>query len=126
MNVGSHNPHTQEVANVKELYLGAAHTVKQLTSSRVVIISMALIANPVAGMDDYMFKPVSPQFRAALLGKWLPTAISGLTRTAPARPGETMAVSAPESAVPVFVRAGMMARLMVTRIWHAFDSNSSR
>jgi PAS domain S-box-containing protein len=73
-----------------------------------------------AGMNDYVTKPVSPQELANALARWLPRRPAATSAPNPAAPTAAAgsawkpAVPGPaaESEVPVFDRAGMLARLM--------------
>ena len=65
-----------------------------------------------AGMNDYVSKPISPQALAEVLDKWLPKEPAATTKQAAGKPEEAGPVSAKEPEVPVFDKAGMMARLM--------------
>jgi len=65
-----------------------------------------------AGMNDYVSKPVSPQALADALDKWLPRETAAATKQATGKPEEATPVSVKESKVPVFDKAGMVARLM--------------
>jgi CheY-like chemotaxis protein/HPt (histidine-containing phosphotransfer) domain-containing protein len=62
-----------------------------------------------AGMNDYITKPVSPQALAEVLDKWLPK--EEKIATFKIEPGEQSPPSF-KSQIPVFDKAGMMARLM--------------
>ncbi|MCX5814474.1 MAG: PAS domain S-box protein [Proteobacteria bacterium] len=72
-----------------------------------------------AGMNDYVSKPVSPQILAEALEKWLPKEETG-NRQASILPkaGQPETVEQPlqdsshKSQIPIFDKAGMMARLM--------------
>jgi CheY-like chemotaxis protein/HPt (histidine-containing phosphotransfer) domain-containing protein len=66
-----------------------------------------------AGMNDYISKPVSPQSLAEVLETWLPKETAAAT-TEHSRGKSEHATSASnkEPKIPVFDRAGMLARLM--------------
>jgi two-component system sensor histidine kinase/response regulator len=81
-----------------------------------------------AGMNDYVSKPVEPQALADVLDKWLPQDTAAKKDQPPAKvqtdvPGESerpafgkvksrVPATAGEPEVPVFDKAGMMARMM--------------
>ena len=65
-----------------------------------------------AGMSDYVPKPVSVQALVEALERWLPLETAAATKQATGKPKEATPVSVKESKVPVFDKAGMMARLM--------------
>lgn len=61
------------------------------------------------GMDDFMAKPVAPQAMAEILARWLPCQSSSKSQTlAPSSVGQIN----DETALPVWDRQGMLARLM--------------
>gem|GEM_PF-1816205 len=62
-----------------------------------------------SGMNDYVSKPVSPQALATVLDKWLPNEASERT-SEPS--GATAAREGEETALVVFDKAGLMARVM--------------
>ena len=69
-----------------------------------------------AGMNDYVTKPISPQTLAKAIDRWLPRDANDAVAREPA-PAHARAAAAagggpPDGAVPVFDRAGLMARVM--------------
>ena len=65
-----------------------------------------------AGMNDYLTKPVSPQALADALERWLPRDDAAALAQPATGPGEASPAAVRTSEVPVFDRAGMLARLM--------------
>ena len=63
-------------------------------------------------LDDYVSKPISSQALAEALDKCLPRETAAATKQATGKPEEATPVSVKESKVPVFDKAGMMARMM--------------
>jgi PAS domain S-box-containing protein len=62
-----------------------------------------------AGMNDYVSKPMSPQALLEALNAWLP---SDTPETRPDGPANEVLVSESMPEVPIFERAGLVARLM--------------
>ena len=96
-----------------------AHSVSDIKerASRIPIIAMTAHAIQgdrehciEAGMNDYITKPVSPRALMEALEKWLPKEESDNLKPA-AEETPTM-ISSRQLQIPVFDRAGMMARLM--------------
>ena len=65
-----------------------------------------------AGMNDYVTKPVDPRALAEALEKWLPGETAPATDKMSVAPTSNPAVSPQEPVMPVFDRAGMMARMV--------------
>ena len=65
-----------------------------------------------AGMNDYVTKPVSPQTLADALERWLPRDDAAALAHPATGPGAASPAAVRASDVPVFDRAGMLARLM--------------
>jgi CheY-like chemotaxis protein/HPt (histidine-containing phosphotransfer) domain-containing protein len=65
-----------------------------------------------AGMNGYVAKPISPLALAEVLEKWLPKETATTEKKAPVAPEADDFVSGGDPELPVFDRAGMMARLM--------------
>ncbi|MCP4723597.1 MAG: response regulator [bacterium] len=65
------------------------------------------------GMDDYISKPISPQALSEVLEKWLPDEKESVSSNDKASEPETQEPrDIEETAVPVFDKASLMARLM--------------
>jgi PAS domain S-box-containing protein len=65
-----------------------------------------------AGMDDYVTKPISPQTLAEALDRWLPREESVSVVHATTEPETAVRASVATAALPVFDKAGLLARLM--------------
>jgi CheY-like chemotaxis protein/HPt (histidine-containing phosphotransfer) domain-containing protein len=65
-----------------------------------------------SGMNDYVSKPVSPQALAEALEKWLPKETTAITEQTPGKSEASVPAASSEKVVPIFDKAGMMARLM--------------
>jgi CheY-like chemotaxis protein/HPt (histidine-containing phosphotransfer) domain-containing protein len=66
----------------------------------------------VAGMNDYVTKPIDPQALVEALNKWLPKEAETTNNQEPRTPKVSASVSGQELKAPIFDRANMMARMM--------------